>query len=92
MNGIAYYNGIFSTTDKIGIPLSDRSVFFGDGIYDAALVHRGSIYLKASISIVFSEAPSRLVLIPRILKTDFPVCLLQLRQWRTARIHFCIFS
>lgn len=47
MNGIAYYNGIFSTTDKIGIPLSDRSVFFGDGIYDAALVHRGSIYLKS---------------------------------------------
>ena len=45
MKGLAYYNGIFSTVDKITVPLSDRSVFFGDGIYDAALVRGGNIYL-----------------------------------------------
>ncbi len=45
MNGIAYYNGIFSTPDQIRIPLSDRSVYFGDGIYDAAIARNGKIYL-----------------------------------------------
>lgn len=43
---IAYYNGDFCDYDKIRIPLSDRSVFFGDGIYDAAVGRMGKIYLE----------------------------------------------
>ncbi len=46
MKGIAYYNGIFSSFDEVRIPLSDRAVFFGDGVYDAALVRNGKIYLE----------------------------------------------
>ena len=42
----AYYNGIFDDTDKIRIPLSDRAVYFGDGIYDAAIGRDGFIYLE----------------------------------------------
>ncbi len=37
MDRYAYYNGQFDKFDKIKIPLSDRSVFFGDCIYDAAI-------------------------------------------------------
>jgi len=37
----AYYNGVFGDFDDIKIPLSDRSVFFGDGIYDVASVRKG---------------------------------------------------
>jgi D-alanine transaminase len=37
MDSYAYYNGKFGKRDKITIPLSDRSIFFGDAIYDAAI-------------------------------------------------------
>ena len=37
MNSYAYYNGKFAKRDEITIPLSDRSIFFGDAIYDAAI-------------------------------------------------------
>ncbi len=43
---IAYYNGNFCDFKDIGIPLTDRSVFFGDGIYDAAIGRCGGIYLE----------------------------------------------
>lgn len=33
----AYYNGQFGEYNKIRIPLYDRSIFFGDGVYDAAI-------------------------------------------------------
>ena len=41
----AYYNGLFTTRDKILIPLTDRALFFGDGIYDAAIGRNGKIFL-----------------------------------------------
>ena len=37
MNSYAYYNGNFGNRNEITIPLSDRSIFFGDAIYDAAI-------------------------------------------------------
>jgi D-alanine transaminase len=47
MNTIAFYNGTFMPKDKIAIPLSDRSIFFGDGIYEAAIGRNGKIYLDS---------------------------------------------
>ncbi len=43
---IAYYNGDFCEYSDIRIPLSDRSIFFGDGIYDAAIGRCGGIFLE----------------------------------------------
>ena len=37
MNSYAYYNGNFGLREEIRIPLSDRAIFFGDAIYDAAI-------------------------------------------------------
>lgn len=37
MNSYAYYNGKFGKKEDISIPLSDRSIFFGDAVYDAAI-------------------------------------------------------
>lgn len=42
----AYYNEKFGNYDDIKIPLSDRSIFFGDGVYDAAIGKGGKIYLE----------------------------------------------
>lgn len=38
MKRIAYYNGIIGDYEDMTIPFSDRSVFYGDAIYDAVLV------------------------------------------------------
>lgn len=37
MNSYAYYNGDFGKSEDIKIPLSDRSIYFGDAVYDAAI-------------------------------------------------------
>lgn len=37
MISYAYYNGNFGKSEDIMIPLSDRSIFFGDAVYDAAI-------------------------------------------------------
>lgn len=42
----AYYNGNFCNFSDVKIPLTDRCVFFGDGIYDAAIGRGGNIYLE----------------------------------------------
>lgn len=38
MKRIAYFNGSIGNYDEMMIPFSDRSVFYGDAIYDAVLV------------------------------------------------------
>ena len=45
MEGIYYYDGRFVSNREAVIPLTDRSVYFGDAVYDACLVHRGRPYL-----------------------------------------------
>lgn len=43
MSESAYYNGTVSRREDIKIPLTDRAIFFGDGVYDAALAVKGKI-------------------------------------------------
>ena len=45
MSGFAYYNGKFGKKEDICIPLSDRAIYFGDGIYDAAIGESKKIFL-----------------------------------------------
>ncbi len=40
-----YYNGEYGSFGEMRIPLTDRSIFFGDGIYDAAVGRGDSVYL-----------------------------------------------
>ena len=47
MNTIAFYNGMFMPKDEITIPLSDRAIYFGDGIYEAAIGRNGKVYLDS---------------------------------------------
>lgn len=37
MIGYTFYNGVFSPYEKTALPLSDRSIYFGDGIYEVML-------------------------------------------------------
>lgn len=45
MGAYAYYNGKFGTKNEITIPLTDRALYFGDGIYDVAIGTRGKMFL-----------------------------------------------
>lgn len=38
MQRVGYYNGTIDSLDEMMIPLCDRSVFFGDAVYEAVLV------------------------------------------------------
>ncbi len=41
MKRIGYFNGVIDELDSMTIPLCDRSVFYGDAVYDAILVLEG---------------------------------------------------
>ncbi len=41
----SFYNGTFAPTEEITVPLTDRALYFGDGIYDAAIGRNGKIFL-----------------------------------------------
>ena len=45
MKKLSYYNGTFGDPSSLSVPLSDRALFFGDGVYDAAVGERGRIFL-----------------------------------------------
>ncbi len=56
MKKVAYYNGEFGLVDEMQIPLQDRAVFFGDGVYDAAFVIGGEpLDLDAHIERFFNS-------------------------------------
>jgi len=67
---ISYYNGEFSEYEKVRIPLSDRAVFFGDGIYDAAIGRGGKIYLEEAHINRFFDNAKRLNIPLNITKTE----------------------
>ena len=42
MKDLAYYNGVYTPYDAACIPLSDRSIFFSDAVYDV-IIGRGKV-------------------------------------------------
>lgn len=68
MISYTYYNGDFDLTENIRIPLSDRSIYFGDGVYDAAVGRNGKIFL-------LQEHVDRLICNAKKIKIkDIPSC------------------
>ncbi len=41
MKSIAYYNGVCRPIEEMTIPMNDRAVMFGDGVYDVAYFRNG---------------------------------------------------
>ena len=66
MKNAAYYNGTISAIEDIKVPLEDRAVYFGDGVYDVAFCHNGKPFLidehfdrfYNSCRLVFPRQPS----------------------------------
>ena len=101
---IAYYNGKICGVDEVRVPLTDRAVFFGDGIYDAAIGRGGRIYLEDE-HIERFIGNSRLMNIPLLLEKEELRGLLyelvrrsgedcfflyfQLTRYSATRVHAC---
>lgn len=48
MDALGYYNGTWGPLDEMTVPMNDRACFFGDGVYDAAICYKKTIYLLDS--------------------------------------------
>jgi len=44
MKTVAYFNGAFGDFDTMTVPMSERSIYFGDAVYDAVLVLDGKAF------------------------------------------------
>lgn len=44
MNDIAYYNGKFAPMDEMAIPINDRGVYFGDGVYEVVYARNKKVF------------------------------------------------
>lgn len=73
MNVNAYYNGEYKNKSEISVPLTDRAVFFGDGIYDAAIGRNGKIFM-------FEEHITRFLTNANALKIPLPFTALEIKK------------
>lgn len=44
MKNVAYYNGKITSIEEMTVPLNDRAMFFGDGVYDATMAANHKIF------------------------------------------------
>ena len=44
MKAVGYYNGKIGELEEMMIPMNDRAMYFGDGVYDAAACANGKIF------------------------------------------------
>lgn len=65
MQNAAYYNGKITTIEEMTVPLNDRAVYFGDGVYDVAFCHNGKMFL-------IDEHFDRFYNSCKLIKIDFP--------------------
>ena len=88
----AYYNGLFTSRENIKISLNDRAVFFGDGIYDAAIGRHGKIFmLDEHIERFFANA-RLLDLRVEFTKSELTEILLSLAENATDECFFVYFQ
>ncbi len=65
MKSIAYYNGETGAPEELMVPFNDRSHFFGDGVYDAAMGANGKVFLlEDHLDRFYSSAASFQIKVP----------------------------
>lgn len=57
MQALGYYNGEFGPLDEMRIPMTDRAVYYGDGVYEATPTRNFKIYaIDEHVERMFSSA------------------------------------
>lgn len=88
----AYYNGIFTSMENIKIPLTDRSIFFGDGIYDAAIGRNGKIFMLDDHVDRFFDNAKELDIPVNVTKDELKNILLHLTRHSSYVCYFVYFQ
>ena len=76
---IGYYNGVMGPVDEIRIPMQDRALFFGDGVYDVTFANDGKLF-------AMDDHLDRFYNSCRMMRIDFPLS----REELTAEIQKCV--
>ena len=57
MEALGYYNGKYGKLEEMTLPITDRAVYYGDGVYEAAPTRNGVIYgLEAHLDRLYRSA------------------------------------
>lgn len=88
----AYYNGTFTSRENLKIPLSDRAIFFGDGIYDAAIGRNGKIFMLDDHIERFFKNAAELDIPPNVTKEELRKILLFLAKESKHECYFVYFQ
>lgn len=62
---VGYYNGKIGPLEEMQIPMLDRACYFGDGVYDFALYHKGKVF-------AFDEHMDRFYKSASMIEIDIP--------------------
>ncbi len=66
MKNLCYYNGSVAEIEEMQIPVTDRAVYYGDGIYDATYAHNHKVFdIDAHLNRFYNSA--------RLLDINIPV-------------------
>ncbi len=78
MKTLGYYNGEYGALESMKVDMTDRCVYFGDGVYEAALANNSVIYaLDAHIKRLF-RSMAKLRIEPPMSETDMANELLKM--------------
>lgn len=92
MNPIFYYDGVFYKMGEAAVPLSDRSLFFGDAIYDACLVNHKKPYLLDAHLDRFYRGCHALQICPQMKKEQLRTLLCELCEKAGGETAFLYFQ
>lgn len=92
MKPIYYYDGKIYSAGEAVIPLTDRSVFFADAVYDACLVKNGRPYLLEAHLDRFYRSMGALRIKPKMERTQFEELLYNLCEKAESEITFLYFQ
>lgn len=95
MKNIGYYNGLTGLIEEMTIPMNDRSIYFGDGVYDATCCKNNTIYLidehidrffnncgLLEINLPYTKAELKEILSGLVKKIDADECFV---YWQASR-------
>ena len=79
MKAIGYYNGVIGDLDKMTVPMGDRALYFGDGVYDFVFAYNHVLFrMEDHLDRFYNSC--------RLLEMDFPLSRDELR----AEIQKCV--
>ncbi len=65
MKELGYYNGKIGELNEMTVPMNDRACWFGDGVYEAAMVRNGRIFaLDEHVERLFRSAEKLEIAVP----------------------------